>query len=120
MIRVLATREGLRGQPTAFHSWRIDTTIPFVALPSVKALGKAVLVRNERNQLTAEALVLDVGPHYTDDDAYVWEGARPRIESHPHPSNRAGIDLGEAVWHALGMLDNGPVSWWFATYNTLA
>jgi hypothetical protein len=29
------------------------------------------------------------------------------------PTNGAGVDLGEAVWSALGMKDNGQVEWEF-------
>lgn len=119
MRNILATREGLIGRQTAFHGWLISPLVPFVALPCVHALGRAIIVRNELNGRTVEALVLDVGPHYTDDDAYILRGERPRVESEIHPSNRAGIDLGEYVWHALGMQDNGLVSWEFATYPGL-
>lgn len=124
MIRVFATREGRVGYPTAFHRWPVSRLVPFVALPSVKALGKAVLIRNELNQKTVEALVLDVGPWNEHDDDYVFGSTRPAAESgvdtRGRVTNKAGIDLGEYVWHALGMTTNGPVSWCFATYNTVA
>ena len=119
MIRVRATREGLVGQKTSI-GWPIDTLVPFVALPSFKALRRAILVRNPLNGLFAEALVLDVGPWNEHDDAYVFNGARPLAETgvsvSGHGTNRAGIDLGEYVWHALAMIDNGEVEWEFAAY----
>ncbi len=115
MITVKATREGLVGQHTA-SGFVIDTHVPFVALPSVKALRKVVrlyrMSENGRILNSCTAMVLDVGPHYTDDDGYVFEGDRPRAESQPG-GNGAGIDLGEYVWNALGMQDNGPISWEF-------
>jgi hypothetical protein len=51
------------------------------------------------------------------DDNYVLRGKRPLSESGVSLSgkgtNGAGIDLGEAVWKALGMVDNTSVSWVF-------
>lgn len=44
-------------------------------------------------------------------------GIRPQAETGKdtfgRPTNGAGIDLGEAVWQALEMKDNAPVSWEF-------
>lgn len=115
MIECFATREGLIGHTTA-SGYVVETHVPFVSLPSVKALRKVLRVyRSSQNgQILASctAIVLDVGPHYTDDDAYVFQGDRPRAESQPG-GNGAGIDLGEYVWKALGMQDNGLVSWEF-------
>jgi hypothetical protein len=115
VIQVKATREGLVGQKTA-SGYVIDVHVPFVALPSTKALHRFVDVYrfSENGGLIAScrAVVLDVGPHYTDDFNYVDLGDRPRAESQPG-GNGAGIDLGEYVWKALGMTDNGPVSWEF-------
>jgi hypothetical protein len=116
VIQVFATREGLTGQKTA-TGWRIADVVPFVALPSDAALRLWVLVR--KGDISIRALVLDVGPHYAHDHAYVFGGARPRAEALGHDdygrvvTNPAGIDLGEAVWQALGMSDNGPVEWEF-------
>jgi hypothetical protein len=118
MKQVKATREGLVGGKTS-SGWIIDTVRPFVALPSVKAvkLKKKVRVRNVRNGKEIVAEVLDVGPFNTNDDAYVFGEARPLAENGVSISgkgtNKAGIDLGEAVWHALDMKDNGPVEWEF-------
>ena len=116
MITVKATREGLVGKPTA-TGWVIDTTTLFVALPSHKALGKVVRLINPLNGNTCIAEVRDVGPWNTHDDSYVFGGARPQAESgisiSGHGTNGAGIDLGEACWSALGMKDNGEVSWEF-------
>lgn len=118
-MQVKATREGLPGQHTA-SGWRINSHAYFVALPSRAALWAWVEVTNMNvidpetgTGVTVKARVLDIGPHYgsknDDDDAYVFGGARPKAES--DGSNGAGIDLGEAVWNALGMKDNGPVTW---------
>ena len=119
MITVKATREGLAGQKTS-SGYIIDALVPFVALPSAAALRQWVIVSNPlRPDLPAvRALVLDVGPWNVNDNAYVFGGARPASESgldvsHNGKTNGAGIDLGEAVWTALGMLDNGNVSWEF-------
>lgn len=114
MIKVKATREGLIGSLTA-SGYRIDKVVPFVALPSTKALKKFVHVR--ANGKSALAIVLDVGPWNIHDDAYVFGGQRPQAESGHDLFNRitngAGIDLGEAIWHTLGMVDNAEVEWEF-------
>lgn len=117
MITVKATREGLLGGKTS-SGYVIDAVVPFVALPSVKALGRFVRVTNPANGKMCLAVVLDVGPWNTHDDAYVFDGARPASESGQSLSgtgqtNGAGIDLGEKVWHALGMTDNTTVAWEF-------
>lgn len=116
MITVKATREGLVGQTTA-SGYVIDATVPFVALPSEQALGKFVRVINVVNEERVLAVVLDVGPWNTNDEAYVFGEARPQAESGTdrtgRPTNGAGIDLGGAVWSGLGMTDNGPVQWEF-------
>jgi hypothetical protein len=116
MIRVKATREGLPGRRTA-SGYIIDQIVPFVALPSTLALGKFVRIRNPENNATRYAVVLDVGPWNTHDDSYVFKGLRPQAEtgmdSTGRVTNGAGIDLGEKVWHELGMLDNGEVEWEF-------
>src|SRR5690349_5045230 len=110
MISVKATREGLVGDPTA-SGYVIDLAVPFVALPAVRALRRFVRLRNPANGRQALAVVLDVGPWNTRDDAYVFGKARPQAESGVdlagRTTNGAGIDLGEVVWHALGMTDNG-------------
>ena len=115
-MKVIATREGLAGQKTA-SGYVIEQHVPFVALPSGHALYRAVRVTNPANGKSVVALVLDVGPWNTGDDAYVFQGARPAAESgvslSGHGTNKAGIDLGEKVWNALGMKDNAPVEWEF-------
>ena len=114
---IKATREGLIGQTTA-SGYVIDTVVPFVALPASGALGMFVRITNPLNGQTTLAVVLDVGPWNTDDDRYVFQGARPQAESGTdttgRPTNGAGIDFGEKVWDLLGMLDNTKVTWWFA------
>jgi hypothetical protein len=115
-VRVKATREGLIGQRTA-SGWKINAVVPFVALPSGLALRQWVQVTNPQNGKSIRALVLDVGPWNTTDEAYVFNGARPQAESGVdltgRPTNGAGIDLGERVWAALGMTDNDEVEWSF-------
>jgi hypothetical protein len=114
--RVKATREGLIGGCTAC-GWVIDVYRPFVALPSKLALNRVVRVRNPVNGKQCVAEVLDVGPWNTDDHSYVFGTARPLAEQGISISgkgtNSAGIDLGEAVWRALGMTDNSEVEWQF-------
>jgi hypothetical protein len=118
MNTVQATREGLPGGKTS-TGYRIDSLVPFVALPSDAALRLWVTVTNPLNGKSIRALVLDVGPHYTHDNAYVFGGARPRAEAGGRDdlgrvvTNSAGIDLGEQVWAALDMHDNTQVSWEF-------
>lgn len=113
---VKATREGLVGATTA-SSFVIDKIVPFVALPSHKALGRFVKIFNPINSKHCLAVVLDVGPFNTNDDAYVLNGERPLAEKDVSLSgkgtNHAGIDLGEKVWNLLGMQDNTDVSWEF-------
>jgi hypothetical protein len=133
MITVHATREGLTGAVTA-SGYHIDRVVPFVALPATRALGKFVRVANPANGRVAYAVVLDVGPWNEQDDAYVFQPATQRvqgmgvdasvppevrpaaesgIDTRGRPTNGAGIDLGERIWHALGMTDNAPVAWEF-------
>lgn len=116
-IIVKATREGLVGGKTA-SGFIIDKIVPFVALPSVKALGKFVHIRNPKNGKTCYAVVLDVGPWNEHDDMYVFYGHRPQVEvegrdTRGRTGNGAGIDLGERVWYELGMTDNSEVEWEF-------
>lgn len=134
MIAVLATREGLIGGRTA-SGYIVDATVPFVALPSTLALRQRVRVFNPKNGKECIAVVLDVGPWNVGDHTYVFQtdtlekqpwimptgtipkGIRPQAETgtdlYGRPTNKAGIDLGEAVWKALGMTDNSEVWWEF-------
>jgi hypothetical protein len=115
-VRVKATREGLLGGKTS-SGYRVETEVPFVALPSTAALRCWVIVSNPRNGKRIRALVLDVGPWNEHDHAYVFGGQRPQaesgIDSFKRKTNGAGIDLGEQVWNALQMTDNDPVEWEF-------
>ena len=113
--KIKATREGLNGQKTS-TGWRINNIVPFVALPSFAALRQRVNVTYKDK--TVIALVMDVGPWNEEDDAYVFGDARPQAESgkdlFDRITNHAGIDLGEAVRIALGILaDNVEVDWEF-------
>ena len=116
MKTVKATREGLAGQMTS-SGWIIDDRIPFVALPSRRAVHRTVRIVNPATAKETWAIVLDVGPWNTHDDNYVFGDARPQAESGLSLSgagtNGAGIDLGERVWADLGMTDNTNVQWEF-------
>lgn len=113
---VKATREGLIGGKTA-SGYIVDKVVPFVALPSVDALGRFIRVTNPLNGLSVIAIVLDVGPWNTADNGYVFGGLRPQAETGISISgkgtNNAGIDLGEKVWKSLKMGDNTEVDWEF-------
>lgn len=113
---IKATREGLVGNKTA-SGFVIDRIVPYVALPSRKALGMFIRVRNPLNDKTCLAVVLDIGPWNEHDDDYVFGGNRPKAETglddRGRVTNRAGIDLGEAVWRKLDMRDNTDVAWEF-------
>lgn len=115
-MTVKATREGLVGQRTS-SGYVIDTVVPFVALPSTMALFRFIRITNPANSKSCLAIVLEVGPWNEHDDAYVFAGQRPQAESGVSVSgtgtNGAGIDLGEKVWHELGMTDNTDVMWEF-------
>lgn len=115
MIKVFATREGLVGKKTAL-GWAIDSHVPFVALPSYKALDWHVRLRNPANGLVTIAWVADVGPWNTHDDEYVLNGARPQAETGTdlfgRKTNHAGIDLGERVRLKLAItVDNLDIEW---------
>lgn len=115
-MRVKATREGIIGGKTS-SGYVIDKVVPFVALPSTKALSRFVKVTNPTNGKSTYAIVLDVGPWNIHDDDYVFGTGRPQaengIDSFGRATNKAGIDLGEKVWAALGMTDNTEVDWEF-------
>lgn len=125
---VKATREGLVGGMTA-SGWRIDVARLFVALPAREALHRTVTVTNPLTGKSVRAEVLDVGPWNIHDLKYVFHGARPLAESGwkvdrggkliKGTTNGAGIDLGEAVWTALGMADNTDVDWVFCDTTTV-
>jgi hypothetical protein len=95
----------------------IEKHVPFIALPCAAALYRPVRVTNPANGRSIAALVLDVGPWNEDDSLYVNGSARPAAEcgtdSRGRKTNGAGIDLGERVWHELGLTDNGAVEWEF-------
>jgi len=115
---VKATREGLNGQKTSSGYVITDKPlIPFVALPSYKALGRIVRVSNNASGKSCLAMVLDVGPWNEHDDSYVFGKERPLSEKGISLSmkgtNNAGIDLGELVWKRLGMTGNTDVDWEF-------
>jgi hypothetical protein len=111
--RVYATREGELGKRTS-TGHVITAASLFVALPHPAALGKQVEVRYGARAIVVP--VLDVGPWNINDD-YWAASRRPAAErSHGYyrtPSNRAGIDLSDAVFHALGLRDNDWVEWRF-------
>ena len=116
MIQVKATRE-LRLYEVTASGYVVDLFVPFVALPAVAALHKAIRIRNPLNDRQCVAIVLDVGPWEERDDQYVFDGGRPAAESgldsRGRRTNGSGIDLSERVWLELAMTDNTPVQWEF-------
>jgi len=123
VMRVKATREGHPGRDISACGWKLDDHVSFCALPSERALHMHVRIRNPENNRSTIAEVLDVGPWSEEDDEYVFHGARPLAENNrrklcghmeeQHFTNKAGIDLGEKVWRALGMKGNTDVDWEF-------
>ena len=111
--RVYATREGEIGKRTSTGHLITPGSL-FVALPHPAALGKHVEIRYRQRAIVVP--VLDVGP-WNIDDAYWKTGARPAAERnlghYRAPSNRAGIDLSDAVFATLGLADNDWVEWRF-------
>jgi hypothetical protein len=110
---VLATREGMIGDVTSSRTIiRADSM--FVALPHRRALGRFVEVRYRDRAIVVP--VLDVGP-WNIDDAYWEHDDRPASERgrgyYRTPVNKAGIDLSDAVFAALGLPDNDVVDWRF-------
>ena len=118
--RVYATREGEIGKRTS-TGHRITGQSLFVALPHPAALGRHVEIRYRQRAIVVQ--VLDVGP-WNIDDAYWTTRTRPAAERgrghHRAPSNRAGIDLSDAVFAALGLRDNDWVEWRFVHQGYLA
>ncbi len=110
---VYATREGEIGKKTS-TGLTITPSSMFVALPHRMALGKEVEVRCGARAIVVP--VLDVGP-WNIDDAYWTDSRRPAAEQgrgyYRTPVNRAGIDLSDPVFAALGLRDNGFVEWRF-------
>jgi len=110
---VLATREGEIGKRTA-TGLVIQPSSMFVALPHRMALHKHVELRYGTRVLVVP--VLDVGPWNIDDD-YWTTHARPAAERgrgyFRTPVNRAGIDLSDPVFAALGLHDNDVIEWRF-------
>jgi hypothetical protein len=113
VITVKATNEGLAGKATA-SGYVIDLVVCFVALPSEQALGAFVRLWNPLNNARCIAQVLDVGPWHTNDNDYVFGGARPAAELQSN-TNGSGIDLGGKAWALLGMIDNTEVGWEFVS-----
>ena len=111
--QVYATREGEIGKRTA-TGIVITPGALFVALPHRIALGKHVEVRYRQRAIVVP--VLDVGP-WNIDDEYWATNRRPAAESrrgyYRTPTNRAGIDLSDAVYASLGLRDNDYVEWRF-------
>jgi hypothetical protein len=110
---VFATREGLIGGVTS-TGMVIQADSMFVALPHPSALRRMVEVRYRERVVVVP--VLDVGP-WNIGDAYWEHEARPASEqgrgAYRTPVNRAGIDLSDAVFAALGLPDNDEVQWRF-------
>jgi hypothetical protein len=85
-----------------------------VALPDKTARGKMVEIFNPSNGISVTVPVIDIGPHYVDDN-YASSNDRPRAEtrgnlylsdptkykSFRRDRNRAGIDLSPATMKSL-------------------
>lgn len=120
---VTASREGRVGSRTATGLVIGPDTLG-CALPSTKALHKSVYVSYGNTSILIS--VLDVGPWFEHDDAYVFGGAMPCSEVGAVPSgevnpgtqrparNRAAIDLFDASCRALGVV---PESWGLREVN---
>jgi hypothetical protein len=117
---VFATREGELGKRTS-TGLVITPEAMFVALPHPLALHKHVEVRFRQRAVVVP--VLDVGPWNIADD-YWTNSRRPAAEhgsgKYRTPSNRAGIDLSDAVFKELGLHDNDWVEWRFVHKGYLA
>jgi hypothetical protein len=109
----------------------LDDEELYVSLPTaiddaeVRERGVEVFYRATNRKFVAA--IRDKGPWVVNDDAYVFGVARPIAETSYNedkplpagsgnnagkvPANPAGIDLSPALFDALGMDDNGPVSW---------
>jgi hypothetical protein len=73
-------------------------------------------VEIERDGRSCFAQWQDVGPCGEDDFAYVFGSAsKPRNTF----DAKAGLDVSPAVWHYLGMRDNGPTGWRFIDAATV-
>ena len=117
---VYATREGEIGKRTS-TGYLIAPDSLFVALPHSRALGKHVEVRYRQRAIVVP--VLDVGPWNTNDDYWASDrrpAAERRVGKYRAPSNRAGIDLSDATFAALGLRDNDWVEWRFVHKGYLA
>jgi hypothetical protein len=89
-----------------------EMAVPFVALPSLNAVGH--FVRVEANNRSTLAIVLDAGPFRDKDDEYVFGGEKPAQEVDRNPKRRAGIVVGPAVCRALRIFDDATeVAWEF-------
>ncbi len=117
---VYATREGLVGKKTA-SGLVICSDSLFVALPSRSALGRTVEVIYSGKSVICT--VEDVGPHSIN-DVYWQKNTRPLSESGKRvpekwgkAKNKAGIDLSDGLWDALGIPRSAgivKVSWKFS------
>lgn len=118
--RVYATREGEVGKRTSTGLVIAPESL-FVALPHPRALGKHVEVRYGQRAIVVP--VLDVGPWNVSDDYWANDrrpAAERRVGKYRAPSNRAGIDLSDATFAALGLHDNDWVEWRFVHKGYLA
>lgn len=115
---VMARCEVCVGATTA-SGYVVDSFVPFVALPSSRALGRFVRLLNPLNGRRCLAVVLDVGPWNTRDNDYVFCGGRPQAETgidlYARKTDFTGIDLGPAVCSALDIVGDSSVDWRFIT-----
>ena len=106
---VLASREGLEGHGTSV-GLVIRKDALFVALPSVMALWKTVVIRYGAQIVIAP--VLDVGPWNEEDNQYVFGSDNPLaavgVGKYRNPTNEAGIDLSDGI---TNLLDTSKKEW---------
>ena len=123
---VLASREGRLGHETA-DGTIIRHDLAFASLPSRKALGRKIVVEYKSTSRRAYVplTIRDVGPHNTHDPYWLKDGVPAAAKGkrqgwmarrYGPPRNRAGIDLSDVAWQALGIpQDQGlaTVTWYF-------
>ncbi len=76
----------------------------------LEPLLKNCWVEVQRDGRSCFAQWQDVGPCGEDDFAFVFGRSRKPLNTF---EARAGLDVSPAVWHYLGMQDNGPAGWRF-------
>ena len=123
LTRLATPTSGQTIDPTTNYTTEFDTIYIGFREDGYQELGTVddleIIAGDSDTTLAPGSYGLNIAAHLFADDAYVFSGARPQAESGTSLSgkgtNGAGIDLGEQVWHLLGMTDNSLVSWEFLT-----